>query len=282
MEYLEISISLEAAEGDRAAGQLIGAGFSGLVLGEEGPEQIPGEGVTLRVYLPSSTGGKSLADVVAALGEIPHRIATKTLDDEDWAHSWKRFWHVQHVGERMVVRPSWEDYLPEPGERVIVLDPKQAFGTGTHATTRLCLTEIEKLLQPHDRVFDIGTGSGILAIAAILLGADRAIGVDSDPVAVASALENAARNGVADRCEFACGSAADLEGQADLVVSNILAETLCDLAGDLAARVRRDLVLSGIILRKAELTRAAFEAHGLAFVSLACEGEWVVQRFVRP
>ena len=312
MDYLEISVSVQVDDAERAAGLLLGAGFSGLVMGEErfddlaepwieepgrpaGPPPARPAEVTLRVYHPRSEDTlaidetpamrpdelDALARVRAALGGLADRISTRLIAEESWAESWKRFWDVQHVGSHLVIKPSWREYEASADDLVIEIDPKQAFGTGTHATTRLCLEALERLVQPGDSVYDVGSGSGILAIAATLLQARCATGVDSDPVAVSAARENARHNRVADRLDFAVGTAANLTGRADLVVANILAEVLIELAADLAARTGRDLVLSGIIDRKAGEVQAAFEAQGLAFADERREDGWVAQHFRR-
>lgn len=251
------------------------------MLGESGPEDVPGAEATLKVYVSDVAAGERMPAIAAALAGLAYRQAQRTIREEDWAESWKRFWHALRIGERLVVRPSWEEYDPADREVVIVLDPKQAFGTGTHPTTRLVLAAIEHLVRPGDVVYDVGAGSGILAVAAVLLGAARAEGVDTDPVAVAACEENAALNRVADRCAWRVGSAAELSGGADLVVANILAEVIVQLAPDLARLCGRDLVVSGIIARKAGDTRVALEAAGLGFVSQDQEGDWVAQVFSR-
>ncbi len=281
MDYLEVALTVPSAYADEVASRLIAAGFPGLVLGESGPEELPGEEATLKVYVPEVSAAEQLAALESALAGVAYRRAQRLIHEEDWAESWKRYWHVQHVGERLVVRPSWESYEPRDREIVIVLDPKQAFGTGTHPTTRLCMRALERLVRPGDRICDVGAGSGILAIAGVLLGAAGAIGVDNDPVAVAACPENADRNRVADLCEWRVGTAAELSGKADLVVANILAEVIVQIAPDLARLTGRDLVVSGIIARKAEDTRVALQAAGLRFVSQEQEGDWVAQTFFR-
>lgn len=282
MDYIELAITLRTEDSDEAADRLVDAGFPGLVLGEFGPDGPSGEPeTTLKVYVPDVQAAERLGAVEDALTGIPFRLEHRTVKEEDWAESWKQFWHVQHVGERFVVRPSWEEYDPKEGEVVIVLDPKQAFGTGTHATTRLCLRAIEQVARPGDTVYDVGAGSGILAIGALLLGASRAVGVDIDPVAVEACIENAEFNRVADVSEWYVGTAADLEGQADLVVANILAEVIVQIAADLARLTKRDLVVSGIIARKADDTRIAMQAQGLRFIRQDQEGEWIAQVFAR-
>ena len=280
MDYVEVAVTVRPQDADAVADRLVVAGFPGLVLGEFGPDGGAAlTEATLKIYLPDVQAAERMDAVEEALTGIPFRLAHRVVREEDWAESWKQYWHVQHVGARIVIRPSWEEYDPAPGEVVIVLDPKQAFGTGTHGTTRLCLQAIERLVRPGDTVFDVGAGSGILAIGGLLLGASSAIGVDTDPVAVEAALENAEINRVADQCEWRLGSASDLKGAANLVVANILAEVIVHIAPDLARLTGRDLVVSGIITRKAEDTRIALTAQGLHIVRQDLEGEWVAPTF---
>lgn len=282
MDYIEVAITIRPEDAEDAAARLVGAGFPGLVLGEWGPGGATDKAEsTLKVYVPEIQAAQKLVDLEESLVGLPFRLEHRTVREEDWAESWKQYWHVQHVGKRLVIRPSWEEYAPEDREVVLVLDPKQAFGTGTHGTTRLCLQMIEEIVRPGDVVFDVGTGSGILAIAAVLLGAARAIGVDNDPVAIEAAIENAELNRVADVCEWRTGTSADIAGTADLVVANILAEVIVNIARDLARLTGRDLVVSGIIARKADDTRVALQAQGLRFVRQDQEGDWISQHFSR-
>ena len=196
----------------------------------------------LHLYLPPDENPAEAADFLTRRLEaegIPYRMETdQTLAEEDWANAWKRFYHPTHLGERLVVCPSWEQYAPAPQELVMTLDPGMAFGSGTHHTTRLCCELLEHLPVEGARVLDMGTGSGILSIAALMLGAEEAVGVDIDRVAVRTAAENAAENGFgADRFTAV---AADLmhqplgeeltRGGFDIVLANRLMYTTAFLA----------------------------------------------------
>ena len=132
---------------------------------------------------------------------IEHETSIAGVNEEDWANNWKQFYHTQHIGKRLIVSPSWEDYKPEEGEIVMNLDPGMAFGTGTHDTTRLCLELLEECVTPQTHILDVGTGSGILSVGGVLLGASSALGVDIDPVAVKVAKENAVLNNVEDKTD---------------------------------------------------------------------------------
>ncbi len=201
----------------------------------------------------------------------------------DWAEEWKKFYRRQRIGERLVIVPSWEEYQPAEGEVTVLLDPGAAFGTGEHETTRLCLAALEARVAEGQRVLDVGAGSGILAIAARLLGAGEVHAVDIDPDTVRVAEENAATNGVADDIEFAAGSVGDLwpwpdrapEGY-DIVLANISSTVVGRLAADLARAVAPGgmLVASGFILRDADEVRSALAGAGLTEVNYRTEGNW--------
>lgn len=231
----------------------------------------------LHLYLPPDENPAEAADFLTRRLEaegIPYRMETdQTLAEEDWANAWKRFYHPTHLGERLVVCPSWEQYAPAPQELVMTLDPGMAFGSGTHHTTRLCCELLEHLPVEGARVLDMGTGSGILSIAALMLGAEEAVGVDIDRVAVRTAAENAAENGFgADRFTAVT---ADLvhqplgeeltRGGFDIVLANIVADVIIALAPAIARHLKQGghLVASGIILPRREEVIAALEAEGL-------------------
>ena len=201
------------------------------------------------------------------------------LPIEDWAESWKRFFHVQHVSERVVIRPSWEPYTAKPGECVIDLDPGMSFGTGHHETTRACLIFLDQLAAEcaARSVLDAGCGSGILALAARKLGFGRVAAFDNDPDAVEIARANAAVNGVTDIAWQVCDLAACAQ-TADVVVANILAPVLIQDAGEVAAAVVRGpegtLVVSGILDSQYAGVRAAYEAQGFVEARNLLLGEW--------
>ncbi|MQC16636.1 MAG: 50S ribosomal protein L11 methyltransferase [Chloroflexi bacterium] len=200
----------------------------------------------------------------------------------DWAEEWKQYYRIQHIG-RLVVRPSWEAYEPLPDEVVVALDPGAAFGTGEHETTRLCLAAVEQYLRAGDRILDVGSGSGILAIAAKLLGAGEVHALDVDPGTVHVARENARRNDAEDVIDFAAGSVGDdwpwptrtPEGY-DLVLANISSLVIGNLMGHLAAAVRPGglLIASGFILRDVDEVRGYLEGSNLTEVSYRSEGDW--------
>jgi ribosomal protein L11 methyltransferase len=210
-----------------------------------------------------------------------------TEREEDWANAWKAQYSVHRVGRRVLVKAPWHDYQPAPDEIVVELDPGMAFGTGLHPSTQLAMMAIEDELEPGARVLDVGTGSGVLATAAALLGASAVHGVDIEPVAVRSARDNAERNGVAEIVRIEQGSVGDGEpflGAYDLVVANIIARILIELAPSLAKTVHPGgtLVLGGIIDVKEDTVRDAFDDVGLTLVRREESEDWVSLVYRKP
>ncbi|MCL4233276.1 MAG: 50S ribosomal protein L11 methyltransferase [Deltaproteobacteria bacterium] len=210
------------------------------------------------------------------------------LDGVDWANEWKKYFKPVHVSDRIVIRPSWEPYDAAPGELVIVIDPKMAFGTGGHETTTLALRALERLcdecvLGPDTPIFDVGTGTGILAIAAVLLGAPRAFGVDTDPVAVECAVENAESNNVADRTRFVALGAEGVDETYRIVVANIDAPTLDVIAPEVSARVAvcGRLLLTGLLEAGANEIESRFAALGYRALRRDALGEWRLSEMER-
>lgn len=231
-------------------------------------------------FLPA---GKRLARrrLLAALAGFEPRpkVVTGFIQATDWESNWKKYYHVHRVGRRLVVVPAWEAYTAAPGEITVRLDPGPAFGTGTHPSTELCLELLEEEDLAGATVADVGTGSGILAVAAALLGASRILAVDSDPVAVRMAAGNADLNEVRGFIEFYVGDLlAPVTGEVfNLVTANLTAGLLVGLAplvGDVLKEGGR-LIASGIIVGRADEVRAAFAREGLLVLREMARGEWV-------
>ncbi|MEW8956091.1 50S ribosomal protein L11 methyltransferase [Clostridium sp.] len=198
------------------------------------------------------------------------------VNEEDWANNWKKYYKPTKVGENIVIKPIWEEYEGKQDEMVIELDPGMAFGTGTHETTRMCIEALEKYTKEDTVVFDIGTGSGILAIAAAKLGAKNALGVDLDPVAVESAKENVEFNNL-NNIEILEGNLLDVvEGKADLVVANIIAEVICILVDDVKKVLNKEglFITSGIIHERCDMVINKLEESGFQVVEVNKDGEW--------
>jgi ribosomal protein L11 methyltransferase len=205
-------------------------------------------------------------------------VTLSGISEEDWANNWRRYFKPTEIGQRLTICPSWEQYDNSAGRTVLTIDPGAAFGTGTHDTTRLCLQALDGLVQGGESLLDVGCGSGILAVAGVLLGCKNAVGVDIDPIAASVAAENAALNGVSDRTQFVCGDLTDkISGTYDLICANIVADViirLCDTIGQFMHAGTR-LLCSGIIDTREQDVLDALAAHGLRVESRLVSGGWV-------
>ena len=204
-------------------------------------------------------------------------VELSNVNQEDWESAWKQYFKPVHVTDRIVVKPEWEEYSPQEGEIVIEIDPGMAFGTGTHETTSMCINQIEKNLKAGDRVIDIGSGSGILSMAAVLLGAEKATGVDLDPVAVRVALENVELNNLQDKIEILHGNLTDvIREKADIVVANIMADIILMLLEDVREFIKDDgmFISSGIIQEKRAAVEARLLEKNFSIVEVETKGEW--------
>jgi ribosomal protein L11 methyltransferase len=220
----------------------------------------------------------ALADLAATTG-LRHWLKYTRVDEADWAEAWKEFFYPQTISPGLVVKPTWRDYAPRPGETVIEIDPGMAFGTGTHPTTVMCLQLIEKYLRPATRFLDVGTGSGILMIAAARLGARMVTGVDNDPTAMAVARDNLAANNVPpETTTLIAGSLVSaIAGRFELVAANILAEVIVALAPDLPEVLAPGacVICSGIIQSKASTVASHLKAADLDILETCTQEEWV-------
>jgi ribosomal protein L11 methyltransferase len=215
-------------------------------------------------------------------------LATRVVHEEDWAEVWKENFPLQRVGSRIVIQPSWREYVPADQDIVIKLDPGMAFGTGLHPTTRLCLVGIEKWslrdLVADARVLDVGTGSGILAIAAAAFGASSVLGIDTDPLAVETAANNVERNGLADVIDLRAGSLPLPEPQQfHLVVANLIASVLVDLAQPLAETMLPGarLLCGGVFHDREAEVEASLLGADLRAVGRLADGDWLALEFAR-
>ena len=204
-------------------------------------------------------------------------VSWKAVADEDWAETWKEFFHTEKIGARTVIKPTWEEYEAKAGEIVVELDPGAAFGTGQHATTSLCIRALEDLVRPGMTVFDVGTGSGVLAIVAAKLGAKRVEAVDFDPVAVRVARENVRQNGAEDVVHTERSDLLkSVAGEADLIIANIIADIIVRLFGEVKGSLAAGgtMLLSGIIEdRLADVVEAAGR-HGFSVEKIEQEKGW--------
>lgn len=274
--WLEVVVPAAAAEVDEIAA-LLAERIEAAAVGTE----IRGDEI---VFWTPLAGAEQIAletrAAVAALaaqgaGVDPARVRTQpAIPEEEWRDAWKKYFHITRIGRRTVIVPSWERHRAAPGEIVVELDPGMAFGTGTHASTRLVLEELERLadagLAP-DRILDVGAGSGILAIAACKTWpAARVVAVDNDPIAVRTCAENGAINGVGERIDSALTPVGELPGTWPLVLANIQAHVLRELLTGLVARCApgATLILSGLLTPQVDAVAAEFVAAGLELVAI--------------
>jgi len=246
---------------------------------------------TVRAYVPArdaAAADRAADEAAVALGHLQAfglrtigELRTRLVDEADWADAWKAHFPVMRIGRHVVIRPTWRRHRAAPDDVVLAIDPGMAFGTGLHPTTRLCLVALERLADAGRmtgaRVLDVGCGSGILAIAAVRLGAADAVGVDTDPIAIESTLANARRNRLAPRIRASVGSLPTGEPPFDVIAANLIAGVLVQIAAQLAAELAAGgrLVASGIFVDREGEVRHAFEATGLAVTERTAEGDWV-------
>ncbi|MEG6614840.1 50S ribosomal protein L11 methyltransferase [Peptococcaceae bacterium 1198_IL3148] len=206
------------------------------------------------------------------------KIYVREIKEEDWATAWQAYYKPVKVGQRFIVKPTWEEIKVEPNQVVLEMDPGMAFGSGTHATTTMCLEFIEDCIIGGEMVCDVGTGTGILAIAAAKVGAKKVLAVDVDEVAVKVAKENIAGNMVADKVQVVQGNLLDhFAGEADVIIANIVADVIIKLAPDALEALRPGgyLITSGIIRDRAEEVLSALQQTGFKLQGQRHQGEWV-------
>ncbi|SEN08405.1 50S ribosomal protein L11 methyltransferase [Paenibacillus sp. OV219] len=215
-----------------------------------------------------------------------YTITKAMVDEEDWANAWKQYFKPIRVSERLTIKPTWEEYTPSPGERIIELDPGMAFGTGTHPTTALCLRALESVIKGDEEIIDVGTGSGILAIGAMLLGARRVLALDLDPISVTSATENIRLNNLQGDIQVYLS---DLLGvlnseqklnvtvPVDVVVANILAEIILLFIDDVYAALKPGgtYIASGIWKNKEDAVEQGLEAAGFTIIDRQYDQDWI-------
>lgn len=212
-----------------------------------------------------------------AAEKIPFEVGSVGVDDADWNENWKKYFHTIEIGDKLAVVPSWEEYPNPDGRTVLSIDPGAAFGTGTHATTSLCLGILDQAVADGVKVLDIGCGSGILAIASVLLGAESAVGVDIDSQSVKTAKENAQINSISDKTEFIVGDLADkVSGKYNIVCANIVADVIIRLLPDVDAFMTDDgiLIVSGIIDIRKDDVMAAVKENGFKVEAEAYRDNW--------
>lgn len=303
MKWAEISIQTTHEAADMVANIFHDLGSSGVVIEDpelvnsylrsgrwdysDIPEATETEIVTVKAYLLADEHlDAKLATLESRVQELISYGINKgsgitqcrEIMEEDWESSWKEFFHPIKVGERIVIKPSWEDYVAMPEDLVIELDPGMAFGTGTHHTTAMCCRALEQVVEPGHVIFDVGTGSGILAVAAAKLGAGQVQAVDLDGIAVRVAKENVTINKVEHVVQVAQGDLlTGISGQADIIIANIIATIVIQLLVDIPARLKDGgvFIASGIITERLSEVVAAMVGQNLVIDKVIEEGGWV-------
>lgn len=244
------------------------------------------DAAVVKGYFPEEEDIESIKNIIIKkLNELKEmgidvgegRLVTRKVNEEDWSTSWKKYYKPLKLGNKIVIKPTWEEYTVNEGEIIIELDPGMAFGTGTHETTSMCIGMLEKYLKPGDIVFDIGTGSGILSITSSKLGAGNVVGVDLDEVAVKSATENIATNGLKNVNILHGDLTNVLTGKANIIVANIIAEVIIGLTETIKPFIEKDgiFIASGIIRERREDVLNAMNSAGHMIIEVKEKGEWV-------
>ena len=314
MKYLEIDIETSAAGIEPVVSALLNLGITDTVV--EDPRDIEDlmdkkqtydwdylddsiiekmkESPKVTVYLEDTEENRTLAEQIApAMEELRSkaregifgegadfgslRVSKKQEDDTQWKDKWKEYFKPARIAENIVVKPTWESYERQGDEKVIEIDPGMAFGTGTHETTSLCVKMLEKYQKESDKVLDVGCGSGILSIAAALLGAEDVLGVDIDPVAVEVAAENIELNGVANVAKAQYGDLTKgIDYKADIVVANLMADLVMMLSEDVARHMQPGglFISSGILVEKEVQVTEHLRSQGFGIVEVREDGGW--------
>lgn len=298
MEWWDIYVQVPEGMTDAVSAYLQHLGSSGVVIHEDtvlsadGTLSLdrPAGGSAWTVLYGALSQDDSLPTRVCALQQflatLPRhapghawRLSCRLLQDEDYLTQWQQFFHPLHIGSHLVIRPPWDTTALTPGVASLVLDPGQAFGTGLHPTTHLCLILLAQRLaeRPAGRILDVGCGSGILSLAALKLGLDTAVGVDIDAQAIGVAEGNAVRNNLQARAQFQHGSVEDVTGQFAVMTANIYLGPLVDMMASFVQRLAPQgcLILSGILAHQELALRAAMQAAGLKVQQRLEEAGWV-------
>lgn len=251
------------------------------------PEFLKLEGVLVKAYLPVNDElSHRMAELKERLNDLNRRrpdsireVDFAVVEEEDWATSWKKYYKPLRIGRRIVIKPTWEEFSARPDDLVIELDPGMAFGTGTHPTTTMCLEVLERYIRGGELVYDVGTGSGILAVAAAKLDAGCVRAMDIDDVAVQAAVQNVAANDVSSLVTVFRNNL--LEGvaeQADIIIANIVADVIIKVCPDAARLTRKGglFITSGIIGNRAEEVADVLRGHGFRLQERKEEKDWVL------
>ena len=307
MEWIELIVHTTTEGTDRVSGILMDCGAAGTMIEDRAdipdPNQPHGiweiidpalldsmpEDVLVHAWFEESPALPSLLDTVRSkLAELSAGLSgnadygtllldTRSVNDQAWTDVWKKYFKPFHAGEHLVVKPTWEPYDPEPEDLIIEIDPGMAFGSGTHETTGMCLSLLEEIIHGGEDVIDVGTGSGILAIGASLLGAGRVLAIDIDPDAVKVARENVTHNHVENTVSVQQGNLLDrVSDVCDICVANIISDVIISFAAPLMEHIRPGglFVCSGIVSLRSDEVAAALIAAGYEILRKVTRGEW--------
>ncbi len=234
----------------------------------------------LHLYISPNQNLAEMAQSAQSLlnqNQIIHQLQIKEIPDKNWNEEWMKYYNPVHVNDHLTIVPCWLEYQAQPDELVVLLDPGAAFGTGTHETTKLCLDALARHVKTDDRILDVGTGSGILAITSLLLGAKSADAVDIDPLSVKAAGENAVLNRVDDRLNVKLGNLLDhASGHYQVITANIVADVIISMLSDLKQYMDTDsiLILSGIIRERTHDVLQALNDYSYIVKEHLQDGEW--------
>lgn len=300
MNWKEISVLTEGHCVEAVAGIFFRLGSGGVVIEDPqaarkyintdsfsaeslSPDFLDHDFVVVKAYFPEERNiMEEFYPLLHAVEEdfaIPCRVFVGEVRDEDWEQSWKKYYHTFKVGERIVIKPSWEDYQAAPGEVIVELDPGMAFGTGIHASSRFCLRFIDQYIKGGENIIDAGCGSGILSIAAAKLGATSIYAMDIDEVAVKVARENVELNGLKEMIEVQAGDILDfLEGRhPDMILANITADVVAELVPAAAGILPEGGYLfgSGIVDSRWPGVKKKLESHGFEIEQVLTDVDWI-------
>lgn len=301
MNWIEIKVIIKRENEDVVTGILYELGAGGLSI--EDPQDIIDvrnnkeswelidiniidediEEIVINAYFPENEEYKDIiSDARKAIETDPIEplgvIETKEIDERDWSEAWKKYYKPVEIGNRIVIKPTWEEYDLRDDQVMVEIDPGMAFGTGTHETTSMCAEILEEYINRQDIVYDIGVGSGILSIIAAKLGAKKVVGVDIDELCIKVSNENIVLNKVEDIVRVEKGDLLEvIDGEADLIVSNILAEVIVEMIPEVQHNLKKGgiLITSGIIEDKAMLVEESLLDNGFEILDIKRKGEWV-------
>ncbi|MBR4235365.1 MAG: 50S ribosomal protein L11 methyltransferase [Clostridia bacterium] len=306
MDWMKITVLTTTLASDLVSEVLIDAGSAGTVIEDkndvalnqrpEGQWDIIDEDIARRIgddvkvtgfYPMDERAGDTLACVREKVKKLPElapdidlgklEVQVSGIDDEDWAENWKKSYKPFRLGRHIVIRPGWTQYAPEPGDKVITIDPGMAFGTGTHETTGMCVELVEQYLRPGMTVMDIGTGTGILAITAAHMGAKSVLASDIDPMAVRVADENVRLNGFGGTISCVCGDLLDVaDEKVDLISANIIADVIINICAPVRDFIKPGgvFICSGIAREREDETINALKRAGYGRLDVRHNGEW--------